>query len=93
MWFEIVRGGSMYLNHPELVHKHPSHLTIACTSFLQAYTKLNGCVEDEDAHYEYLAECPFLALALKMHMSMLCMYVHVCVYKLYTPCYLCHDVV
>ena len=45
----------MYLNHPELVHKHPSHLTIACTSFLQAYTKLNGCVEDEDAHYEYLA--------------------------------------
>ena len=24
---DVVRGGSMYLNHPELVHKHPAHLT------------------------------------------------------------------
>ena len=26
MWFEKVRGGSMRLNHPDLVHKHPAHL-------------------------------------------------------------------
>ena len=26
MWFKKVRGGSMCLNHPELVHKHPAHL-------------------------------------------------------------------
>ena len=26
MWFEKFRGGSMRLNHPELVHKHPAHL-------------------------------------------------------------------
>ena len=26
MWFEKVRAGSMRLNHPELVHKHPAHL-------------------------------------------------------------------
>ena len=26
MWFEKVLGGSMLLNHPELVHKHPANL-------------------------------------------------------------------
>ena len=26
LWFEKVRGGSMYVNHPKLVQKHPAHL-------------------------------------------------------------------
>ena len=26
LWFEKVRRGSMYLNHPDLVQKHAAHL-------------------------------------------------------------------
>ena len=26
VWFEKVQGGSIRLNHPKLVHKHPAHL-------------------------------------------------------------------
>ena len=36
MWFEKVRGGSMCLNHPELVHKHPAHLASPVKIKIQA---------------------------------------------------------
>ena len=31
LWFGKVRRGSMCLNHPEQVHKHPAHLAISVT--------------------------------------------------------------
>ncbi|CAI8029935.1 hypothetical protein GBAR_LOCUS16991 [Geodia barretti] len=27
MWFKKVRGGSMHLNYPEPVHKHPAQIS------------------------------------------------------------------
>ena len=41
LWFRKVRRGSMCLNHPELVHKHPAHRTFSN----HIITEIARCVE------------------------------------------------
>ena len=60
MWFEKVRGGSMCLNNPELVHKHPAHLVSLVKMELEkvrhSRTTPNSCAKN----------CTHLAISVMM---------------------------
>ena len=49
MWFEKVRGGSIHLIHPDLVHNHPAHLISPVKSLRRI-----GIIEPPQTHVKEL---------------------------------------